>query len=225
VLAGQVVEIVYTGTEWRLAMMPVSRNRLLGEVVKYIGATPPDGFVWAAGQNLLRAQYTELHAMAAAMSYPWGSGDGSTTFGVPDLRGRVVVGKDNMGGTAAGRVTSGNSGIAGATLGAVGGDERSQLHNHTATDAGHTHTGSVTDSAGHNHVYWAPFGGSGFPGWASWSIGGRGTSLTSDGNGAHSHTFTTALGTANISVANALAGGSQNMPPAMILNCILFAGA
>ena len=49
---------------------------------------------------------------------------------IPDLRGRIPVGKDNMGGAASNRVTSGGSGIAGAVLGAVGGNEWMQSHNH-----------------------------------------------------------------------------------------------
>lgn len=34
---------------------------------------------------------------------PYGRGDGSSTFNVPDRRGRISAGRDNMGGTAAGR--------------------------------------------------------------------------------------------------------------------------
>jgi microcystin-dependent protein len=54
---------------------------------------------------------------------------------LPDLRGRQWVGKDNMGGVAANRVTSGNSGITGTTLGAVGGDERLHAHGHAVKNA------------------------------------------------------------------------------------------
>lgn len=33
--------------------------------------------------------------------FPYGNGDGSTTFNLPDMRGRTLFGRDNMGGTAA----------------------------------------------------------------------------------------------------------------------------
>jgi microcystin-dependent protein len=63
----------------------------------------------------------------------------------PDLRGRVVAGKDDMGGSAANRLTVGGSGIAGNSLKAVGGAETHTLsqaqlaaHGHNVTDAGGT---------------------------------------------------------------------------------------
>jgi microcystin-dependent protein len=53
-------------------------------------------------------------------------GDGSATFNLPDLRGRVGAGKDDMGGSSAGRLST----ISGITLGASGGAQT-----HTLTDA------------------------------------------------------------------------------------------
>lgn len=54
---------------------------------------------------------------------PHGDGDGSTTFHKPDYRGRVPAGRDDMGGTAANRITSGGSGILGNVPGRSGGAE------------------------------------------------------------------------------------------------------
>jgi microcystin-dependent protein len=59
----------------------------------------------------------------AAIGTTYGSGDGSTTFNLPDLRGRSAFGVDNMGGTSANRITTSGSGIDGTTLGANGGFE------------------------------------------------------------------------------------------------------
>jgi microcystin-dependent protein len=68
------------------------------------------------------------------------------TIRLPDLRGRVAAGKDDMGGTAAGRLTAAGSGVTGTTLGAAGGAETHTLtsgqmprHSHRITDAGHAH--------------------------------------------------------------------------------------
>lgn len=61
---------------------------------------------------------------------PYGGGDGSTTFNLPDFRGFVPAGRDDMGGTAANRLTSGTSGIDTDRLGATGGDENMQQHTH-----------------------------------------------------------------------------------------------
>ncbi len=62
--------------------------------------------------------------------FSYGAGDGSTTFNVPDKRGRGSVGRDNMGGTAAGRMTAAGSGVYGQGVGSVGGSET-----HTLTSA------------------------------------------------------------------------------------------
>jgi microcystin-dependent protein len=79
-------------------------------------------------------------------STTYGSGDGSTTFNVPDLRGRVTAGKDDMGGSSAFRLTSAYLGGAGDQLGGAGGVQSHTLttseipsHNHTLTDPGHAH--------------------------------------------------------------------------------------
>jgi microcystin-dependent protein len=62
---------------------------------------------------------------------PYGDGDGSSTFNLPDLRGRGPFGLDNLGGaSAAGRVTAAGSGINGTTPAASGGEQA-----HTLTQA------------------------------------------------------------------------------------------
>jgi microcystin-dependent protein len=88
-------------------------------------------------------------ASTALVVAPYGVGDGTTTFGIPDLRGRTVIGADNMGGTAANRMTNptaGAQGINGSSLGNFGGE---QAHTQTVTElVTHTHTVTVyTDNA------------------------------------------------------------------------------
>jgi len=98
------------------------------------------------GQAISRSTYAALNTLASASGYVHGNGDGSTTFGMPDYRGRAGIGLDNMGGTAANRITAGISGISGGSLGAVGGSEGVTLttaqipaHTHPITDPGHIH--------------------------------------------------------------------------------------
>jgi microcystin-dependent protein len=71
---------------------------------------------------------------------PYGLGDGSTTFNIPDMRGRVAAGNDAMNGTAASRLTNPSTTLNGTygNLGASGGE---QAHVQTLTElAAHTHT-------------------------------------------------------------------------------------
>ena len=72
-----------------------------GSMLPYGGATAPPGWLLCDGSAVSRTTYA---ALFAAISTAFGAGDGSTTFNLPDARGRVLVGKDNMGGTAASRM-------------------------------------------------------------------------------------------------------------------------
>ena len=71
----------------------------VGGVLPYTGASAPNSsFVLPYGQAISRTTYASYFSL---VSTTFGSGDGSTTFNVPDLRGRVIAGLDNMGGSAA----------------------------------------------------------------------------------------------------------------------------
>jgi len=93
-------------------------------VLPYAGSSAPTNFLLCYGQAISRTTYATLFAVVGTT---YGVGDGSTTFNLPDLRGRAVAGQDDMGGTSANRMTSP---INGDTLGATGGSE-----GHTLTTA------------------------------------------------------------------------------------------
>lgn len=103
----------------------------VGTVVPTALSTAPVGWLLCYGQAISRTAYATLFN---AIGTTYGAGDGSTTFNLPDVRGRVVAGKDNMGGTAAWRLTLA---VAGSTLGASGGAQ--------------THTLSVGEMPSHSH--------------------------------------------------------------------------
>ena len=111
-----------------------------GAVVATAGTTAPTGWLFCYGQPVSRTNYSYLFNVIGTI---YGVGDGSTTFCVPDLRGRTSFGRDDMGGVDASRLTTsgtGNPGIEGRSLGAYGGADRSTLttaqlpaHNHSMT--------------------------------------------------------------------------------------------
>jgi len=69
------------------------------------GHTPPTGWFLCFGQAVSRSTYANLFT---AIGTTYGVGDGTTTFNLPDLRGRTIAGQDDMGGSAASRLTGDN---------------------------------------------------------------------------------------------------------------------
>lgn len=115
-----------------------------GVVVPFAGSSAPTGWLLCYGQAVSRTTYAVLFG---AIGTTFGAGDGSTTFNLPDLRGRVAAGVDNMGGTAANRITSGGSGIAGTTLGATGGAETVTLTVAQMPSHSHSYNAGASSSA------------------------------------------------------------------------------
>lgn len=102
-----------------------------GVILPYAATTAPSGWSLCDGSAISRTTYATLYALVGTT---FGVGDGSTTFNLPDLRGRVIGALDNLGGSSANRVTSANA----DSLGGVYGTET-----HTLTEAempAHTHT-------------------------------------------------------------------------------------
>lgn len=151
---------------------------MTGTVLDFAGTTAPNGWLMCYGQTVSRSTYANLFA---AIGTTYGAGDGSTTFNLPDARGRAVIGKDDMGGTAAGRITAaGGHGINGTTLGSTGGAQShtlttaqmpSHTHANTLNDPGHTHANVLNDPGhvhantlsdpGHTHSHNAAYNGGG----------------------------------------------------------------
>jgi microcystin-dependent protein len=115
--------------------------------IAFTGASSADvGWALLNGQAISR---TANPALLSRYGTAFGVGDGSTTFNLPDLRGRVIAGKDNMGGASANRLTFPvTGGLNGDTMGATGGDEIHLIttaelpaHGHPVTinDPGHIH--------------------------------------------------------------------------------------
>lgn len=101
---------------------------MTGTVLPYALATAPSGWLICDGSALASGTADVLRQKLIDDGSPYGT-SGSDPL-LPDLRGRVVAGVDNMGGSDAGRLTNagtGNPGIDGDTLGAAGGSDRHAL--------------------------------------------------------------------------------------------------
>lgn len=102
-----------------------------GGIIVWTTNTEPTGFLLCYGQAVSRTTYAALFAV---VSTTFGVGDGSTTFNVPDFRGRFPLGQDDMGGSSADRVVAAEA----DTIGSASGAET-----HTLTSGempSHTHT-------------------------------------------------------------------------------------
>ncbi|EHL69933.1 hypothetical protein HMPREF1032_02932, partial [Subdoligranulum sp. 4_3_54A2FAA] len=61
----------------------------VGCVIPFAGAAAPTGWLLCQGQAISRTTYAQLFSVIGTT---YGSGDGKTTFNLPDMRGRVAVG-------------------------------------------------------------------------------------------------------------------------------------
>jgi microcystin-dependent protein len=173
----------------------------LGGLMPYIGLSAPNSaFVLPFGQAISRTTYATLFSL---ISTTFGAGDGSTTFNVPDLRGRGVFGQDNMGGSAAGRITVAGGNFDGTVLGNTGGAQ-----NHTLTTAEMpVHSHGVTDPS-HAHSYN--------------TTGGTQAQFAASGPTAGFTGSTTGIASTGISINNAGSGNAHTvLSPAIVLPYIL----
>jgi microcystin-dependent protein len=182
----------------------------IGGMIDYGGTAAPPGWILCFGQAISRTAYPQLFAVIGTA---FGTGDESTTFNLPDLRGRASIGADNMGGSAANRVTQGVSGILANSVGAAGGSQLSQADSLSAA------TEININDPGHQHAEKAILYTGSSPGFASGqlylgTVGGTVTGEATTGISA----------TAATTVTTSLTGTSQNMPPVQVVNKIIFSG-
>lgn len=207
-----------------------------GTVSPYAGSTSPTGYLMCYGQAVSRTTFAALFAVCGTT---YGIGDGSTTFNIPDLRGRGIFGKDDMGGSAANRITNAGSGITGTGLGNAGGTQSKTLtttelpaHAHTGTTDGTsagTPTGTISSDGAHAHGIDIKNGEGGVTTTLDISTIPNGTPQASGVNtasaGAHNHTFTgntLSAHTHTITTGSAGSGSAFGiMNPALILNYII----
>lgn len=117
---------VYFSGAWRHLGVPV------GTIIDHGGGSVPTGYLACNGQAVSRTTYAALFTQ---IGETWGVGDGSTTFNVPDLRGRV----------ARGTAASGTGDAVGETFG-------SDTHTHTGPSHTHAEGSHNHDILAHGHT-------------------------------------------------------------------------
>ncbi len=184
----------------------------VGVIFDYAGSSVPAGFLFCNGDAVSRTTYA---ALFGAISTTYGVGDGSTTFNVPDYRGRVAAGKDDMGAAAANRLSATTISPSGTTLGGTGGTQTHVLS--SGELPAHTHTVSGTtgnESQDHTHHYGSAAVGNTGP--TAGNLITTGTTNTTDANNrSHTHSFSTTTDNAGSSDAVGL------IQPTIIINKII----
>jgi microcystin-dependent protein len=178
-----------------------------GTVTPFAGSLAPSGYLLAFGQAISRTDYPGLFAV---ISTTYGAGNGSTTFNVPDLRGRAAFGKGDMGGSESGRLNSQVS----SALGSVGGfqQESVSISGSASVSVSVSVSGSLSGTA------------AGYLGGSQWDADGQRSGGTMAGPD----------DTYSVSVGGTLGGGgsgsgsisgstatASNVPPAIVLNQII----
>jgi hypothetical protein len=109
-----------------------------GMAADFFGTVAPQGYLFCDGSAIDRVTYADLYKV---LGTTYGAGNGSTTFNLPDCRGRVLVGTGPNGDVNA---TGKNDGVAVAS--------RTVRHGHTSSTLP-THTHPFTNPT-YSFVYW-----------------------------------------------------------------------
>ena len=138
-----------------------------GTIIYSARATAPTGYVKANGAAISRTTFATLFT---AIGTVYGSGDGATTFNVPDLRGEFLRGLDDSRGIDGGR-----------TLGSLQGDQ----------NLSHNHTGSTSNPGNHVHSFTAgqDLGSEDIGRGGNNSRNVQGRTQNTNGNGSHTHSL------------------------------------
>lgn len=194
-------------------------RRPVGTIEPALRTTAPVGALPLQGQILNRADYPDLWTWAQSVGAATGglftTGNGTTTFGLPDLRGRTLVGLGTLGADT-------------YTLGATGGVSSVTLtaaqmpsHAHTATTGSNSHAHTLNSAGNHDgHVSQSSVGHESGPG----GYGSHGHPPSwGETDGDHSHTVNSDAHTHTVTVDATAAGvAHENRAPYVVVNWIIW---
>ena len=210
----------FTGT----VTIPSGTNGLspVGSVTMWVTGTAPTGWLLCQGQAVSRTTYAALWDVlrAGTSSSPYGNGDGSTTFNLPDLLGRVPMGAGTGTGLSA-RTLGTELGVESVTLTSAQSGVPAHSHDNTVAlsgDGAHAHnikTRRVTSTT-HDHDNTETTVG---PSTAPGSGGNVGTTQT-DAALSRGHSHTVSITNVNNTAADA-ASSHENIQPSTVINFII----
>jgi len=170
-----------------------------GVIMDYAGATAPDQWLLCNGAAVSRSTYS---ALFTAIGTTFGNGDGTTTFNLPDKRGRVAIGA----GTGSGLTKRSLAETVGTETHLLAANE---MPVHTHIQNAHTHIQNQ-----HRHTMEMDYSDSNGP----YTQGSAGTA-----NGPINTNYTTPTNQ-NTTATNQNTGGGavhNNMQPSLVLNSII----
>lgn len=195
-----------TGVAWSTVVTPASVPT--GSLTAYAGATEPSGWLFCSGQAVSRTTYSALFAV---LGTTYGSGDGSTTFNLPDLRNRFVAGK--------GAETWSD------TLNEKAGSKDLIVVSHFHSGPTHSHSFTTFNAGDHLHQIKvknnAAAYGSGLLGPSTTTSWVTGEYEPTENAGDHFHTGNTDNNTAADTGTTGSSGTNANLPPYITLNHII----
>ena len=187
----------------------VQQAGLTGEIKLWPTAVAPTGYLLCNGQQVSRTTYAALFAIVGTT---FGSGDGSTTFNLPNYTNRMPIGS---GGVYALAATGGSKDaiVVAHTHTLSGTTASSGAHTHGISDPGHSHSYNNTIIGG--NIYTDHSGNDTQQGYnyPQTSISGTGISIQS--GGAHTHTLS---GTTD---STGSSGTDANLPPYLAMSFII----
>lgn len=146
----------------------------IGGFIPFGGTSAPTNFLMCNGAEVSRTTYANLFAVIGTN---YGSGNGSTTFNVPNIKGRFVLGKADSG--------TGNS--MGATGGSI--DHTHSVPNHAHAISAHTHTMNNHTHSVPSHTHTTPSHEHTVPGHGHDSRHALATISINTASGSHSHEY------------------------------------
>jgi microcystin-dependent protein len=221
--SGQVlskVDSVDYNTEWRSLLLTPT-----GVISQFAGSTAPTGYLLCLGQELAISSFGDLYDVVQTNygTLTNGSGGAGTThFRLPNLQGRIPVGRDA-------------SQTEFDVLGETGGAKthtltEAQMPSHTHTTPNHSHSFSATTSSNgsHSHVLQDSVA-EGSPTGGGWTVftgirrnSGWGDTRYVDAAGAHTHTLSGTSGNASPTTNSSGSGAAHNiLQPYIVVNYII----